>query len=195
MKNSKHFLGIKPPAQARDGSPKKKQYKTHHGFFAAVQLICAQLLLQENVFKYSICSFEESQLLMYVHHITGKQPMFRHESGGLRVNMDWALHCVNFFRHHIVGQEWGSLRQSMDELDVEERPSAWRTPLENGLSSFPRNWKGTYSYIEQAELDRIRTQGNSEEHFSDRNLEDGESANIQVRYTTAISALRLFHLP
>lgn len=170
----------------------KQYHDKPHPDFAAVQLMCAQLLLQQNVFKYDICAFEESQKMVYVHHTKGKQPIFYPASYGLRVNTDWTLHCVNFFRHHIVGQEWGSLKNSLEELDVEELPSAWRAPLQRAPYPLSRNWKGTYAYLNDVELEHIRTQGNAEEHFIDKNLDDEQSANIQASRITAACGWILF---
>lgn len=179
MANSRHFLGIKPTARHNDGSPRSRRNTDYHGFFAAVQLMCAQLLLQQNVFKYSICSFEESQKMVYMHHILGNKPLFHSSQDGLRVKMDWALHCVNFFRHHIVGQECSFLKDDIDDLPVEERPSAWRTPLVTGIPAWSRKWKGTYAFLKIPELRRMRARGNADEPFIDRHLDDDEESTIQ----------------
>lgn len=147
-----------------------------------MQIVGAQLLLEQPSMRYDILSFDDSQKLVYATHKT--EPMFTGR-GDLQVNMNWTLHCINFFRHHMVKQEAGTLFRTMTELHPFDRPSAWRDPLQEGSYPLSKHWKGTFSYLDNKELARIRglvvsnTNGRQEQEiFEDKNIENG--GNIQV---------------
>jgi hypothetical protein len=177
-------------------NPKKKQRLQSNApnpELTAVQVMCAQLLfqLQMDGPKYDIYCFDESQRMVYAHHTL--EPIFKGH-GDLQVNMEWILHCMNFFRHHMIRPEAQSLYETMSDLEVGDRPSAWRAPLKDGSYPLSKHWKGTYSYLDPNELYRIRSRigkksRHSEEIFVDKNIEEGEDGQIQVRYPYTLSKL------
>ncbi|KAF2654384.1 hypothetical protein K491DRAFT_768939 [Lophiostoma macrostomum CBS 122681] len=141
--DSKNFLGIKP--QSSSSKPNLA--------LIAVQIMCAQLMFEGDDLTYDIIAFDISQRAVYAS--MKHAPMFV-GPGKSMVNMEWTLHCLNFFRHHMVKEEVQSLFHLMSQLEPGDKPSAWREPLRNGCYPLSRNWKGTYAYLEAEELTRIR---------------------------------------
>jgi hypothetical protein len=117
--------------------------------------------------------------------------------GKSNVNMEWTLHCLNFFRHHMMKEEIQSLHGLVSQLDVGDRPSAWRGPIQNGCYPLSRNWKGTYAYLEAEELKKIRrvTKGGKKHkklddiYFEDKNIES--DGHIQVRLHLVADPIQL----
>ena len=151
--------------------------------------MATQLLLEMPNMHYDILSFDDSQRAVY--EAPANVPLFL-GNGNLRVNMDWVLHSLNFFRHHMIKEEAHSLFHTMEALSVDEKPSAWREPLQTGSYALGRHWKGTYSYLDPAELRKIRKisknikkgKPSDEVFFEDKNIELG--GKIQVSYACYI---------
>jgi len=181
--NSKSFLSVRPlPVSPKnkaneDEVQRKEEWKKT---FETVQVMCAQLLFSTEAPKYDIVSFEDSQRTVYARMTN--VPMFTRQCNW-QVNMTWTLHCLSFFRHHMVREEAESLYTSMEALDIGDWPSAWREPLKDGCYPLSKHWKGTYSYLDNSELSRLRrpARRNSQfpaEYFVDKNIENG--GKIQV---------------
>lgn len=117
---------------------------------------------------------EESQRAVYLP--TNAAPLYTGPE--LKdVNMDWVLHCLNFFRHHMMEEEVATLFPAMEELSVTQKPSAWREPLRRGVQPLSKHWKGTYSYLESAEIERLRklpADRVGDEYFCDKNVDEGQ---------------------
>lgn len=182
--SNKNFLGVRPfPLSPK---AKAKGHDKPHPTLVAVQAMCAQLLFSMEAPKYDIISFEDSQKMVYAR--MADEPMFEGR-GNIQVNMTWTLHCLSFFRHHMVREEAQSLFASMEALSIGDWPSAWREPLKEGCYPLSKRWKGTYSYLENSELSRLRKPGgrkgqDPDEYFIDKNLENG--GKIQVCSTSPL---------
>jgi hypothetical protein len=75
------------------------------------------------------------------------------DSALLKVNVNWALYVVNFFRNHLLRQEESTLFNAYKYLDDMssglDLPQYWKAPLKNagiGEKTAPlgKHWKGTY---------------------------------------------------
>jgi hypothetical protein len=141
---------------------------------AAVKVMCSQFVFEIQDLKHNIFAFEESQYAVYQPAISA--PIFPGTTLAV-VNMDWILHSINFFRHHMMSEEAQSLFDKIDELDVREKPSVWREPLCQGAHPLSKYWKGTYSFLEHNEVQRLRRQGPGVEVYIDKNVDEGK---IQV---------------
>lgn len=177
MLNSKAFLAVKPLPSS---SPKTRELFSAKTTLAAVQIMCGQFLFELNNLKYDIYAFDESQKVVYAKSATF--PLF---DAYHTVNMEWTLHCLNFFRHHMMKEDAMTLYSTMASMPIGDRPSAWRGPLKEGAYPLSKFWKGTYAYLDERELSRIRKLSKGKKGrdsdgiwFEDKNIEHG--GNIQV---------------
>jgi hypothetical protein len=131
VQNSKNFLDIKqfPHHAAGVSEP-----------LLALQLMCSHFLLEKGAPQRNIYSFELSQRTVY--ETTVKAPIFR-GFNSQEVNLEWALHCLNFFRYHLTDPSFLSMADAFDNLEHGERPSAWRSKLEAD-KELGQKWMGTY---------------------------------------------------
>ncbi|KAH7114224.1 hypothetical protein B0J11DRAFT_496496 [Dendryphion nanum] len=142
----------------------------------AIRIMCAQLMLEMDGPRYDILSFDDSQKLVYSHWRT--EPIFYGHST-LHVNMKWVLHCLNFFRHHMIKEEAGTLRSTMIDQEDSQKPTAWRSIVEESshASAVSRHWKGTYAFIDPRELQQLRSRRNNDDSiFVDQNIDQGEKS-------------------
>jgi hypothetical protein len=162
----------------RAPSPGRGEPDAIHPVLAAVKLMCSHFLFELEGAKHNVFAVEESQRVVYM--ATNTAPMY---SGPTMttVNMDWILHCLHFFRHHMMNKETATLYDALDELSPRQKPSAWQGPLRKGSYPLSRHWKGTYSFLHQPEIDKIRELTSDEagdKYFCDKNVDEGK---VQVR--------------
>ena len=86
-------------------------------------------------------NFPSSQKQVYGH--PDDFPLFL-DAQMKRVNVEWLLHVVNFFKYHMVGKEEMSLYPSYVQLADEDLPKVWTEPLRQGVRRLGSHWKGTY---------------------------------------------------
>jgi hypothetical protein len=142
-----------------------------------VKLVCSQFLFELEGAKHNVYAFEETQRIVYMP--TNSTPLYRGPSL-TDVNMDWFLHCLSFFRHHMLNADIGTLFDAMEELPAKQKPSAWQEPLRQGAYPLSKYWKGTYAYLEQPEVRTIRLLREDQVgdvYFCDKNVDEGK---IQV---------------
>jgi hypothetical protein len=169
--NSKILLNDRraPPARGEPAHMKSD--------LAAVKLMLSQFLFELEGAKHNVFAFEETQRVVYMS--SKATPLYR----GLHsteLNMDWFLHCLSFFRHHMLNEEVGTLFNAVDELSAKQKPSAWQEPLRPGAYPLSSHWKGTYAFLDQPEIHKIRLLDEDQvgdEYFSDKNVDEGK---IQV---------------
>ena len=80
----------------------------------------------------------------------------------------------------MTNQEIATLYENIDALPMTQKPSAWCEPLREGVYPLGKHWKGTYAYLDQSEVRKIRKLGPDqvgEGYFTDKNVEEGK---IQV---------------
>jgi hypothetical protein len=148
---------------------------------AAVKLVCFQFIFDLPGLEHNIFAFDESQFAVYQSAV--EAPIF--SSDYKRLNLGWILNCMNFFRHHMMDEEAHSLLRRTMELDATQKPSAWREPLRQGVQPLCRYWKGTYSFLDNLEVQRLRKQGAGVELYMDKNVDEGRiqvstRSNVQV---------------
>jgi hypothetical protein len=142
---------------------------------AAVKLVCSQFVFGGTEgLKHDIFAFDEAQHAVYQSALAA--PLYSVLTPK-QVNLRWMLHAMNFFRHHMLNEDAQTLFNKVDELDVTQRPSAWREPLREGAYPLSKHWRGTYSFLENPEVRRLRKQGPGHEVYIDKNVDEGK---IQV---------------
>lgn len=163
--------GRRPPP------PKGSESASVDESLAAVRLMCAHFLFDLEETKNNVFAIEESQKAVYAP--TNLAPIYIGEKMEF-VNMEWALHCLNFFRHHMTDPDTFSLFDTMQNLDVSQKPSPWRGPLKSDSNSLSNCWKGTYAFLEHEPLRRLRRLSGAKKRltvddivFSDLNVDDG----------------------
>jgi len=109
----------------------------------ALQLMFAHYLFVPDFPERTIYSFEASQKAVYESPL--KEPIFQ-GFNKQEVNLEWTLHCLNFFRYHLKSRQAGSLYETMEELPAHQGPWMWESKIRNSnnIDDIPRFWKGTY---------------------------------------------------
>ncbi|KAF2739843.1 hypothetical protein EJ04DRAFT_425903 [Polyplosphaeria fusca] len=175
--NSKLFLGLK-----RIDSPSSPEEQGAYRAVAAVQLMCAHFLFNLADFDHDILSFDLSQKIVY--ETTVKAPIFG-GSHNSQINFEWILHCLNFFRSHMMSQTQATMCDAFRMMTPGEKPSAWQAPLQHGCYPLAKNWRGTYAYLDIHELELIREiskktkKGVFNHVFMDKNIEDDKFNSLQ----------------
>lgn len=151
--------------------------------------MCSHFLFELEGAQHNVFAIEESQQAVYL--ATNAAPIYLgpHFTD---VNMEWVLHCLNFFRHHMATEDVGTLFESVNALPVTQKPSAWHAPLQQGAYPLGKHWKGTYSFLEAGEITKIRSLKPDQigsEFFSDKNVDEGK---VQV-YLSPLCALFRIH--
>lgn len=118
---------------------------------AAVKLMCSPFLFCIEGLNDKVFALDEAQYAVYQSRMN--EPIF---TDNFRVNTNWLLQCMNFFRHYLLGAD--KLCTTFDELPAYQKPSLWTGPLRNLRYSVPLNkhWKGTWSSLSDEQLDDIR---------------------------------------
>ncbi|KAF2472211.1 uncharacterized protein BDR25DRAFT_367005 [Lindgomyces ingoldianus] len=172
VKNSKTFLDIKRLRKRKNAEDDEKPYTSPA--LAAIQLMCAHFLFGQEQ-THNIYCFEVSQKAVY--DTAADRPLY----GGynnLEVNMEWFLHCLNFFKYHMVSKSMQSFHAIMDALDVTQKPSHWQAQLVDGCYPLSKHWKGTYAFLDAPELQELRNSSydaDEDDVFIDGNMEgDGK---------------------
>ncbi|KAE9976183.1 hypothetical protein EG328_002735 [Venturia inaequalis] len=142
-----------------------------------VQLVLSALALR--IEHRTVWSFDVSQRMAYMSMLA--EPLFKGPSG-TDVNIDWALHVVNFFRYHALRSEEGTLHGPWMDLTEQNDglglPQLMKAGLSNlGPASIGQNWKGTYAFLDRGEVRQIRNSTRGQGRlFQDKNIENGEGA-------------------
>jgi len=166
----------------RAPSPSRGEPDEVDQLLAAVKLISAHFLFDLDG-SYDIFGIEESQRMVY--KATNAAPLY----SGPRltdVNMNWMLHCMQFFRNHMMNEDVATLDPAMELLTTGEKPSAWQGPLDQ-TGSYPlsSHWKGTYAFLDLAEIQKLRKLRPDQfenAYFCDKNVDEGK---IQVSISSA----------
>jgi hypothetical protein len=163
--------------------PERGEHSHHvHPLLAAVKLMCSHFLFELEGAKHNVFAVEESQRVVYM--ATNTAPIYQ----GLtktEVNMEWVLHCLHFFRHHMMNEEVATLHEVMDELTPRQKPSAWQGPLRRGSYPLGNHWKGTYAFLDIAEIKKLRKLSPDEvgdEYLCDKNVDEGKVQSLQLEF-------------
>ncbi|KAF2638019.1 hypothetical protein P280DRAFT_405709 [Massarina eburnea CBS 473.64] len=155
---------------------------------AVVKLMCSHVLFDMDAkLVDKTIEFDEAQKAVYAS--TSLAPIFTGPKKN-EVNMEWILHCFNFFRYYMTNQDASFLHESLQDLDRAQRPSAWQGPLKSGSSPLPKYWKGTYAYLERDTLYKFRQMSSNStskkasrnENWipEDLNVDEGKIQSLQL---------------
>jgi hypothetical protein len=139
--------------------------------------MCSHFLFELESAKHNVFAVEESQRVVYM--ATNTALIYKGPTQTL-VNMEWVLHCLHFFRHHMMNEEVATLYEAMSELSPRQKPSAWQEPLRKGSYPLSSYWKGTYAFLDPPEIKKLRKLSPDQvgdEYFCDKNIDEGK---IQV---------------
>lgn len=151
---------------------------------AAVRLMCTHFVFGDNVrHRRSWYAIDDAQKAVYA--ATNTMPLYVGPRKQF-VNLEWMMHCMNFFRFHMTSRDAYSLYHTMQDLLPHQKPSPWREPLKTGAYPLSRHWKGTYSYLHNSDLMKFRARNSSRRsrdhddmEIIDLNVDEGK---IQVCY-------------
>ncbi|CAG5156861.1 uncharacterized protein ALTATR162_LOCUS4654 [Alternaria atra] len=145
---------------------------------AAVKLVCSQFVFNLEGLEHNVFAFEESQHAVYLS--AAAAPLFTKDH--TKLNLGWMLHAMNFFRHHMMNKNARTLFDKIEELDATQKPSAWREQLENGAQPLSRYWKGTYSFLDNSEVQKLRRQGPGKQVYIDKNVDEGKIQSLELAF-------------
>jgi hypothetical protein len=186
VKNSKLLLHPR-----RSTRPPRKSPDYVHPALAAVKLMCSHFLFELDNVKHGLTGMEESQRVVYM--ATNSAPIYTGPTL-TDLNMQWILHCMNFFRHHMMSKDVGTLYEVLKDLSAYQIPSAWQDPLRSGTTPLGKHWKGTYAFLDHAEIGRLRRlspEQLGDDFFPDKNVDEGK---IQVCRSHVIFQFMLTHV-
>ncbi|KAF2869747.1 hypothetical protein BDV95DRAFT_85486 [Massariosphaeria phaeospora] len=171
------FGGRRPPSDAQKLNPA----------LAATKLMCAHFLFDLDGPRQNVLAVEESQIAVYAP--SNVAPLF---TGQYKtdVNMEWVLHSLDLFRCHMTNVELATLYSTMSDLPVSQKPSAWRGLLKHGCYPLSKHWKGTYTFLEQNDIDKLRdvfynnkSSKKNDLFFVDGNVEEGKIQSLELDFT------------
>lgn len=172
----------------RRAPPARNEPDSVHPMLAAVKLMCSHFLFELEDANHQVFALEESQRFVYM--ATNKAPLY---SGPnlTQINMEWVLHCLNFFRDHMMNQEAATLYDAMSDLSPMQKPSAWQEPLRKGSYALGSHWKGTYSFLDVPEITKLRKispDEDAEAFFCDKNVDEGKIQVCSLQRPSVTSA-------
>lgn len=94
--------------------------------------------------KLDTFNFAESQRIVYASALV--QPIFRGRSREY-ANIDFALHCVNFFKTHLTCASEHTGYPEYSALAAGKRPQPYQPQAEKDVGRLGRNWIGTYGTL------------------------------------------------
>ncbi|KAI9700178.1 MAG: hypothetical protein M1820_006846 [Bogoriella megaspora] len=123
----------------KDGRP--------HPLLTTIQLMLTPFILSPDHLS-TTWSADYSQKAVY--ESPAKQPVITGRNKD-RVNVEWLLHVINFFKGHLTREEETTLFESYSDLTRQELPRMWNEQLDNKPKKLPKSWIGTYTFIERGE--------------------------------------------
>ena len=110
-------------------------------FLLTIQLVLGyrSLILFPRI--HATYGFPVSQHVVYAH--PKAQPMFLDENMR-KVNVEYLLHIVNFFKYHMTREEEATLYPFLCNLEDSEKPRRWEGRLTQGVKQIGSSWKGSY---------------------------------------------------
>ncbi|RYN35811.1 hypothetical protein AA0113_g1302 [Alternaria arborescens] len=143
---------------------------------AAVKLMCSQFVFNIEGLEHNIFAFEESQHTVYLS--ASAAPLFNYDH--TKLNLGWMLHAMSFFRHHMMNENAQTLFDRIEGLDATQKPSAWREQLKIGVQPLSKYWKGTYSFLDNSEVQKLRRQGPGKQVYIDKNVDEGKIQSLEL---------------
>lgn len=110
------------------------------GLLATIQLVCHHWCIDAR-FGTEILQFPASQKMAYESIVN--YPIFA-GTDKQKVNVEYVLHIMNFFRYHMVREHENTLFEPMETLWPLERPHPWNRKLKDGSYKLGIHWRGTY---------------------------------------------------
>lgn len=86
---------------------------------------------------------------------------------GLDVNMPWLLGNIQFWRHHLLRRDEGTLEHDYSQLDESERPRWWDSQLSQDMKKLGCHWKGSYAFVGRDTIKQIRAGAGHENPIMD----------------------------
>ncbi|KAF1956167.1 hypothetical protein CC80DRAFT_472857 [Byssothecium circinans] len=173
----------------RPKAPKSNEPNYVSPSLAAVKLMCSQFLFNPDAdIPHGVVAIEESQQAVYAP--TNLAPIFVGPKKN-EVNMEWVLHCLNFFRYYMMNPDASALYDNLAEEALSQRPTPWEGPLKSGSYPLGNCWKGTYAYLDHKTLDKLRERSanpsskkahDGEFMFEDLNIDEGKIQSLHLNF-------------
>ena len=179
--NSKLFLngGKRPPLLGPN--------ETHDASLPAVRIMLSHFLLDGPRRPGTWFALDDAQKAVYA--ATNTAPIFTGPNRDV-VNMEWILHCMNFFKFYMTSPDEKLFDLLEDDFGPSKRPTPWSEPLKSGTYPLTTRWYGTYSFMDHHPLALFRartTMPRCGPHIFDHNVGEGK---VQVRSPLHISYLK-----
>jgi hypothetical protein len=157
----------------RPSAPKAEEPAHVHLSLSAVKIMCSHFLFDmDATSRQSVVALDDSQKAVYAP--TNEAPIFLGPEKNV-INMEWILHCLNFFRHYMMNPHVSALHENLRDLGPSQHPSPWQGSLKPGAQKLGSSWKGTYAYLNRAELIKLRLKDDpSNTMFEDLHIDEGK---------------------
>ncbi|KAI9722760.1 MAG: hypothetical protein M1828_004456 [Chrysothrix sp. TS-e1954] len=131
------------------------------------------------------CAYPDSQELVY--SLPHDVPLF---IGSTRssVNVHYVLHALNFWKYHMTEEKNYTLYNRYMSESPQGRVQPWRRALKSGAELIGRSWKGVYSYMNENELEVIRSPNREQKAFEDRWSDDKDAFQVLDVHFPGIAA-------
>ncbi|EFQ85793.1 hypothetical protein PTT_19150 [Pyrenophora teres f. teres 0-1] len=139
---------------------------------AATKIVSFQLIFDIKGLTQKVFAFQETQFAVYRHHTLLNIFNTNHK----KANLQWFLHCMNFWRHQMKSPYMDTLYGVIEALDEENRPSAWREPITQDVKPLSKNWRGTFAYLNYQDYHALGG-GDLSGDYDDRGV---DSARLQA---------------
>ncbi|KAJ9647878.1 hypothetical protein H2199_001654 [Coniosporium tulheliwenetii] len=151
--------------------PHRKSGKLN-SLLATVQLVCHHWCIHSR-FGTEILQFPTSQKMAYESMCN--YPIFT-GTDKQKVNVEYVLHIMNFFRYHMVREHENTLFEPMETLWPLERPHPWNRKLKDGSYKLGIHWRGTYAYLDRNEIKALRSDKDGNNIYPDHNVDQPDRA-------------------
>lgn len=122
-------------------------------------------------------NFPVSQKAVYAS--VQEEPMFLGPNR-IEINMHFAAHTLNFFKHHMTHPEEGLYHTYT--ASAANKVNLWRKRLVNGAQSLGKKWAGVYAYLDHDELAAIRQSPAGDRLVLDNLNGEDQGGELQVRH-------------
>ncbi|KAK3204076.1 hypothetical protein GRF29_106g1594149 [Pseudopithomyces chartarum] len=179
--NSKLFLngGKRPPLLGPN--------ETHDASLSAVRIMLSHFLLDGPRRPGTWFALDDAQKAVYA--ATNSAPIFTGPNRDV-VNMEWILHCMNFFKFYMTSPDEKLFDLLEDDFGPSKRPTPWCEPLKSGTYPLTTRWYGTYSFMDHHPLALFRartTMPRCGPHIFDHNVGEGKVQSLTLDFNPPAS--------
>lgn len=157
------------------------RYNSGTPLLQAIQVALAPIILDlddENpLVHHTTYNFPKSQQIAYA--TANNRPIIGGFTG-LEVDMDWALHQLNFWKYHMIREEECTLFAAFQGLADGEQPTFHTSQLTDQTApAIGKHWKGAYAFVTHEDIVDVRDGNNEDPNIQDEFNSDEVLGDLQ----------------